>query len=113
MQTLLLPLALCLALAAPANSHAAHRAHDHAPAPTAKPAPAQRWSTDAALRKGMGDVRLAVAALEHYEHGHMGPAQAVLLAERIEDAIHGIFANCKLAPDADAALHTILSLIHI
>ena len=61
MRTLLLPLALCLALAAPANSHAAHRAHDHAPAPTAKPAPAQRWSTDAALRKGMGDVRLAVA----------------------------------------------------
>lgn len=109
MRALLLPLALCCVLAAPAGVHAAQHAHDHAHALAVQATPAQRWATDAPLREGMRDIRAAVAALEHYEHGHMGPAHATLLAERIEADVQGIFAACKLAPDADAALHVILA----
>jgi hypothetical protein len=56
----------------------------------------------------MQGIRLSVEGLGHYEHGHMGPDQAVLLAGQIEEAVRGIITACKLPPDADAALHAIL-----
>ena len=87
----------------------AQSGHEHAAASAAAPqSTGQRWATDAPLRSGMHAVRGAVADLAHYERGHMGPEQAAQIATQIEDSIHGIIANCKLAPDADAALHRII-----
>lgn len=81
--------------------------------PPSGEAPARRWPTDAALREGMAGIRAAVSGFDHYQHGHMSPEQAVLLAELIEGHVHGIIANCRLPADADAALHAILvPLLH-
>lgn len=86
-----------------AQDHAAH----HPPA-AASPDDAQRWSTDATLRRNMRGIRAAVEALGHYEHGHIGPEQAAVVAARIEGHANEIIAQCQLPPDADAALHAIL-----
>jgi hypothetical protein len=101
-----LVLAATLGLAAPgfARSHD----HGHAPAPAAATAPARRYATDAPLREGMQGIRAAVDALGHYEHGHMGPEQAAILAGNIQAGVNDIIAKCKLPPDADAALHAII-----
>lgn len=100
---------LCMAAPQPATAQAhAHREAAHAPAVPAAAAPARRHATDAPLRQGMQGIRAAVEALGHYEHGHMGPEQATILARQIQAEVNGIIANCKLAPDADAALHAII-----
>ena len=91
-----------------AQDHASH----HAPPAAAtadKPTPGQRWATDAPLRKGMAEIRAAVDALRHYEHGHLGPAQATTLATTVETQVAYLVANCKLEPQADAALHGIIA----
>ena len=96
------------ALPAAAQDHAGH----HAPTPaaaTAKPTPGKRWATDAPLRKGMAEIRAAVDALRHYEHGHLGPKDAVTLATTVETQVAYVVANCKLEPQADAALHVIIA----
>lgn len=94
---------------APAAATPADHAHEHAQhAPDAAAAPAQRWATDAPLRKGMADIRGAVQALGHYEMGHMGPEQALQQVATIEQSIGYLIANCKLDPQADAALHGII-----
>jgi hypothetical protein len=67
-----------------------------------------RYATDETLRREMQGIRASVEALVHYEHGHMGPEQAVILASAIEEHVRTIIANCKLPPDADAALHAII-----
>jgi len=101
-----LPLLLVLALPAAAHDHA-HRAGTVATATAA----AQRWDTDAPLREGMGRIRHAVDALQHYEHGHIGQQQAVQLAGDIQRDVGFIIAHCKLEPRADAALHPILGVL--
>jgi len=116
MRFLLFPLTpLCVAglMGEPAHAgnHASHALPDAAR--STPPAAGQRWATDAPLREGMQGIRVAVDALGHYEHGHMGPDQAVLLADKIEGHVRIIVANCRLAPDADAALHAIIApLLH-
>ena len=108
--------AAALATAAPATLA---RQHEHAPAPAkakakanteaaATTAPAGRFATDATLRAEMKGIRASVEGLGHYEHGHIGPPQAVQLASAIEGHVRTIVANCKLPPDADAALHAII-----
>ncbi|MBL8299355.1 MAG: DnrO protein [Rhodanobacteraceae bacterium] len=86
-------------------SHAAPAARD-----TAVPvhAPTKRWATDMALRKGMGQVQAALKQLRPPELGHMPLPAAREQAAQIETAIHFLFANCRLEPDADSALHQIL-----
>lgn len=91
------------------SAHEAHAAHAHVPAAATTPVPGQRWPTDAPLREGMRGIRVAVQALEHYEHGHMGIAQASSTVALIDTAVDGIFANCRLEPDADVALHGLLA----
>lgn len=103
-----LALAAGLALAglpAAAQHHAHRPAADTA---TAATGPAVRYATDAPLRKGMADIRIAVGMLEHGEHGHLDAAQVRNLAGNIERSISTIIAECKLAPEADAALHGVI-----
>lgn len=110
-----LALAIACAVVIAASAHATQLVHEHQAAPTAAAgadAPVQRWAADAPLREGMTRVRAALEELRHYEMGHMTPAMARERAVAIEDAVAGMFAHCKLAADADAALHgTLLPLL--
>lgn len=100
---LLLSFALAgIAVPAPAQEHA------H-PSRAAAGEQGGRYATDAALRKHMQAIRDDVAALGHYEKGHMGANEAARLAGDIESHVRAIIAECKLPPDADAALHRIIA----
>jgi hypothetical protein len=93
------------------SSGAMAQDHEHAAPPATPqqaPAPVQRFATDAPLRAGMHGIRAAVAGLGHYQMGHMGPEQAATLAAQVQAHVRDIIANCKLAPEADAALHLII-----
>ena len=99
---------LCLVVASQANAQAhAHPKAGYVPV-SAPQAASQRRATDAPLREGMQGIRAAVDALGHYEHGHMGPEQAAILADQVQGHVNDIIANCRLAPEADAALHAII-----
>jgi hypothetical protein len=101
-----LPMLLALTVPVGAQTHA----HPATPATAAATSvAAQRWKTDPPLREGMGRIRTAVDALQHYEHGHMGPEQALQLAAGIEKDVAFIVANCKLEPKADAMLHLVIA----
>ena len=104
----LFAIAALIGLAMMLPAHAARAQHDHGQTHTPAQAPAQRWATDAPLRQGMREIRAAVGALGHYEHGHLGPREAAILAGQVEDHVNTIIATCKLEPKADAALHAII-----
>lgn len=102
---------LALTLGALPLAHAQHE-HEHAgPAAATPQASSQRWSTDAPLRTNMQAIRESVGDLKHHEMGHMSPDQVKQAATDIEGRVQDIIANCKLAPDADAALHPILAAL--
>ena len=104
-----MPLLLLSSVAAPfAQAQDGHQHHAPAAA-VAQETPAQRYATDAPLRKGMARIRTAVDALGHYERGHMGAEQAVTFATTIQEQVAYLVANCKLEPQADAALHGIIA----
>lgn len=89
--------------------HSHHAPSAVAPAAPGPGRPAQRFATDATLREEMQAIRSAVMGLDHYTHGHVGEQQAVTLAGQIQASVNRIIANCKLPPDADAALHAIIA----
>ena len=102
------PLLLFAAMSAPlAHAREGHEHHAHAAA--SQEVPTKRHATDAPLRKGMAQIRTAVDALGHYERGHMGVQQVVTFATTIQEQIAYLVANCKLEPQADAALHGIIA----
>lgn len=82
-----------------------------APAAPVPPAAPTRWPVDAPLQAGMRRIRTASEALEHAEHGHLDAAQVRALGSEIESATQRIFAECKLEPAADAALHPLLARV--
>ena len=90
---------------------AATAAHDHGHAVAAKPLPSgQRWATDAPLREGMTTMRGALESRLEAIHGDkLGSDQYKALAQVTEKQIAHIVANCKLSPDADAALHGVIA----
>lgn len=93
--------------APPAHDHE-HHGHATESAAATSASQSTRWVADADLRKGMGEVHAALDDLAHYEMGHMPANMAVERAEKIEAAVSYIVTHCKLAPDADAALHKII-----
>lgn len=101
-------IAALMGLAMMLPAHTARAQHDHGQTQAPAQAPAQRWAADAPLRQGMRDIRAAVEALGRHEHGHLDPEQAAILAGQIEDHVERIIANCRLEPEADAALHAII-----
>lgn len=68
----------------------------------------QRWVADAPLRAGMQRVRKSVIALAPMESGHLTRRQVLALADTIQTSVNFIFANCRLDPEPDAALHPLL-----
>ncbi len=95
------------AMAMPQHAHHG----DHASSQSTPPA--QPWHADAALREGMTRIHTALEELRHYEMGHMDATMALDRVGLIEQAAADIFTTCKLAPEQDAALHTMLvPLLH-
>ncbi len=91
--------------AAPVHeSHAAHDATDGA-------LPARRWTPDAPLSSGMQRVRAATATLDHGSHGRLDDAQVRTIAAELKSAVDTMFAECKLEPAPDAALHPLLARV--
>lgn len=68
-----------------------------------------RWHADAPLKAGMARVRVASDALMHRQHGHLDDKTVRALADEITAAVNYMFANCKLDPAPDAALHPLLA----
>lgn len=84
---------------------------DHAAAVALPTPPTTPWASDAPLREGMRRMHQAIGALEHAEHGHLDASQATAAAQRVQEAANFMFANCKLAPEPDAALHGVLAAL--
>ena len=90
---------------------AASDAHEHGHSSTvAKPPAGQRWATDATLREGMSAIRQSLEPkLEAIERDKLTPAAYQAIADVTQQQVARIVANCKLDPQADAALHGILA----
>lgn len=103
-----------LSLAAPAVA----QEHDHgapkgsaaeATRPSSKTADGKKFLTDAQLRKSMDAMRTVVQANLPKVHGFKATdADYAAIAKQIDAEVAVIFQECKLEPDADAALHEIL-----
>lgn len=92
----------------PASLALAQQHAQHASAASTSAVPVQRYATDATLREQMRGIRGNVLALEHRSHGHITSEVATQLADQITGHVNTIIVNCKLPPDADAALHGII-----
>ena len=105
---------LATVLSMPMAHASAQDQHHHDPASSASaaahaaPVPATRYTPDAPLRAGMRSVHQTVTELAHAEMGHMSTAMTRDRATSIETAVATMFANCKLEPTPDIALHGIL-----
>lgn len=95
--------------AAPASAADGHRHDSHAVLTLNKGA---KWQTDDALRTGMEQIRSALArAIPEVHAGRYDAAQYRTLGETVERQVAYIVQNCKLQPEADAALHAIIAEI--
>jgi hypothetical protein len=98
-------------LAQTTDDHAAH-AHEHGDAGSLSLNGSQRWETDAPLRLGMTQIRVASAMLEPaFAARQLPAAQAQQLVAAVRDSVATMIAQCQLAPEADANLHLILGKI--
>jgi len=110
-------MALGMAAAAVATLAAAPalaQTHDHGTAAPAKVRleAGRKWAADAPLRDGMSRIRALVEPQLAPAHaGKVNATQYAALAGRIETEVGGIVANCKLEPEADAALHAVIAEI--
>ncbi|MGY0556673.1 MULTISPECIES: DnrO protein [unclassified Lysobacter] len=99
------------ASATPDATSAHEQAAEHADHDQAAPvlAEGQRWETDAPLRAAMTRIHDAVALnLPAYHQGRLQVEDADALAIGVENDIDYMFANCKLSPEPDAALHVLI-----
>jgi hypothetical protein len=72
----------------------------------------KKWQTDDVLRRGMSEIRTAVAeSLTPIHQNAFTPAQYGALAGRIQAQIDYVVGNCKLPEEADQQLHLVLEQI--
>lgn len=72
----------------------------------------KKWQTDDALRRGMSEIRTAMAgSLAPIHKKTFTPKQYEALADRVQTQIDYVVGNCKLTEDADAQLHVVLEQI--
>ncbi len=72
----------------------------------------KKWQTDDALRRGMSEIRAAIAeALMPIHENVFTPAQYDALAARTQAQIDYVVSNCKLPEQADQQLHLVLEQI--
>jgi hypothetical protein len=90
------------------QAHAPPPGHDaHGQAPT----PAVRWQADEPLARGMQRVRAATLALAQGVHGHLEVVEVQAIAGQLDAAVRDMFAQCRLEPQPDAALHPLLARV--
>jgi hypothetical protein len=101
--------ALALALSLPAL--AAEQAHDHGVAGAALELnQGKKWQTDQPLRKGMSNMRAALAKdLKVIHANKASDAQYDALAAKLNGEVAYVVQNCKLEPKADAELHKVIA----
>ena len=105
---LALPLALATGPLQAAETHG--HGHEHEPPAALTLNHGQKWATDEPLRQAMGDLRQAVAqALPEAHAGSLPEAGYDALGKQANRELAHIVENCKLEPQADAALHVILA----
>ena len=69
----------------------------------------QKWQTDEALRRGMGEMRnLLATSLDRVHAGRFTPGDYAALADGLQAQVDYVTANCKLPEEADAQLHIVL-----
>jgi hypothetical protein len=72
----------------------------------------QKWQTDEALRTGMSRIRDAIdAALPLVHADRYGAADFSALADRVQEQVDYVVANCKLPEEADIQLHLALAQV--
>jgi hypothetical protein len=70
----------------------------------------EQWQTDAVLRRGMTEIRVAVDMLTpKLAAGQLNQNQADQLSEVVNGSVNTMIEQCKLEPVADANLHIILA----
>lgn len=96
------------------DHHEQHKHHgaDRDLAMTA-PADGVRWTPDAPLQEGMRRTRGALEGLSQHGSGRLDDAQVRELATAVDEAVAFMFANCKLEPEPDHALHAILARLMV
>jgi hypothetical protein len=106
-------LAFALALSSPALAATEHAHGGHGAAALELTLnKGQKWPTDGALRKGMGEMRsLLETSLGRIHAGQFTSADYVALADRVQAEVNYVTANCKLPEEADAQLHIVLGEI--
>jgi hypothetical protein len=106
-------LALGLALSGPALAATEHAHGGHGGAALELTLNnGQKWPTDEALRRGMDEMRGAMTgSLGRIHAGQFTSADYVALAERLQQQVDFVTANCKLPEEADAQLHIVLAEI--
>ena len=103
-------IAFGLALAPPGV--VAAEPHAHAATAQIKLDNGKKWPTDDALRRGMSEIRTAMAdALPPIHADKFSPAAFDGLAGRVQGQIDHVIANCKLPEEADHQLHIVLEQI--
>ncbi len=72
----------------------------------------KKWETDLPLQAGMLKIKQSLESqLSDIHHGKLSDRGYVELSGEISKALETIFKKCKLAPEADAALHVVLTPI--
>lgn len=70
----------------------------------------QKWPVDQALKTNMAKIHAKVKSKVAAIHANqLSNQQYASLAKSFEKEIQAIFANCKLSPEADKALHIVLA----
>lgn len=86
--------------------------HTHAGSAEIKLNNGKKWPTDEALRRGMGEIRTAMAEALPPIHGNKFSSAAFeQLAARVQGQVDYVTANCKLPEAADHQLHVVLERI--
>ncbi|MEQ5800585.1 hypothetical protein [Halomonas sp. H10-9-1] len=114
LSTAIIPFTLAAALMVSGSSLAADTAaldHDHGDAPFELQLNAgEKWAIDAPLGKAMGDISMVMRApIATIHEDRLPAAEYAPLAERIDDSVAYMVANCELPPEADAQLHMIIA----
>lgn len=66
----------------------------------------KRWPTDEPLREGMTNIRGAIDRMQHADGS--APGRYDVLGRAVDREIAYIVTNCRLEPQADAALHEVI-----